>query len=71
MDFPNPYQYDPTGTRPIPGVVQQQMTAFIKIWLRMVGITMYSHKEEGLAQFLGAVIRGYPKIGEFWVGEKK
>jgi hypothetical protein len=64
-EFPNPYKTDGTGARPIPGVVSQQLASFVEIWFKMVGVSLYTHEHEGLAHVIGAVLRAYPKIGDF------
>jgi hypothetical protein len=63
--FDNPFETKPSGARPIPGVISQQLASFTEIWLRMVGINLYQHEHEGLAHVIGAVLRAYPKIGDF------
>jgi hypothetical protein len=65
----NPYETKASGAKPIPGVIAQQMASFLEVWLRMVGVHLYVHEHEGLAHVLGAVIRSYPYLGEWWKGD--
>lgn len=62
----NPYQDKPSGARPIPGVIAQQMASMAEAALRMLGITLYQHEHEGLASFMGALLRFYPKLGDYF-----
>jgi hypothetical protein len=62
MDFPNPYKDDPGKARPIPGVVARQWAELLEWPLRFMGIHLYVHELDGLASFMGAVIRAYPKM---------
>jgi hypothetical protein len=61
----NPFETKASGAKPIPGVMSQQLASFVEVWLRMVGVTLYQHEHEGLAHVIGAVLRAYPKIGDF------
>lgn len=60
----NPYQDKPSGARPIPGIIAIQMANMLEIPLRWLSIHMYQHERDGLANFLGAVLRAYPILGE-------
>jgi hypothetical protein len=64
MDFPNPYATDPSGAKPIPGVIEQQWATVIEVGLRMFGIHLYVHEHDGLASFIGAFLRAYPSLKE-------
>ncbi len=66
MEFENPYADKPSLARPIPGVIAQQMASMAEMWLKMLGITLYVHEHEGLAHFMGAILRGFPKLGDFF-----
>jgi hypothetical protein len=61
-NFDNPYADDPGRARPIPGVVARQWAELLEWPLRFAGVHMYEHEIEGLANFMGAVIRAYPRL---------
>jgi hypothetical protein len=61
-NFENPYADDPGKARPIPGVVAQQWASLLEWPLRFVGVHLYQHELDGLAAFMGAVIRAYPRM---------
>jgi hypothetical protein len=60
--FDNPYADDPGKAKPIPGVVARQWAELLEWPLKFCGVTLYQHELDGLASFMGAVIRAYPKL---------
>lgn len=63
--FENPYQ-EPAVKKPAPGITSQQIAAFAEGWLKLVKVDMYPHERDGLAHFIGAVMRAYPVVGDAW-----
>jgi hypothetical protein len=63
-NFENPYKDDPGKARPIPGVVALQWASLLEWPLKFMGVSLYQHELEGLASFMGAVLRAYPKLNE-------
>lgn len=64
--FENPYQDKPSGARPVPGIIAIQMANMLEIPLRWFSINLYQHERDGLAHFLGAVLRAYPVLGDYF-----
>lgn len=64
-EFGNPYLDDGTGANPPPGVAAQVLANYMEAWLKMLGITLYVHEHRGLASVMDAVLRVYPKLGDY------
>jgi hypothetical protein len=61
-NFENPYADDPGKARPVPGIVARQWAELLEWPLRFAGVHLYQHELDGLASFMGAVLRAYPKL---------
>ena len=61
--FDNPYAED-TKARVIPGVVERHWANMIAFFLKFAHVSLRVEEVDGLALFLGGVLRAYPKLAD-------
>lgn len=68
----NPYNTEEQRTlnNPSPGELAIRFAALAEMVFRFFGVNLYQHEFNGLAAVIGAILRGYPRIGELWVDVK-